>query len=1024
MIKLFYYINLLFNVSNHEWPRIILSWLLKMIVHAAFVMSSTILLALFVEKYGITQLPYMYIISAAFVVVGSVLFAFVVERFEKKTEIILITILASILFFCTPFLQDSPMLFYGALFVAISIFISQLNIGLALFIEELFSPLESERTFPIIESSEPIGGIVAGAVLTIGVTLFQFSAIQLLKYTAGLLFLAVPVMLIFLKQANKVPGLETNEEHKTKHQSHFERAHKGLRHIKGLPFLKGMLIVVFLHFTFVNLVEFQYTSVLDHSLHEEHGSHGSTEHENHDIHGEAEHEDHNTTNSHTTDPHHNENKHHAAHSEETHHNEEKHSTTKNSHESTKDDSNHQETTHNTEEHISEHDTKDTHSDSHAAEKQTTDSLHGASEQKEHNSKSHETNAHDEASKKTNKVRQKPDYNTEKNSTKDNHQNSHGDDAAHGDNAHSHADALTHGLAFWHVMFSIIAFLAQTLSASRINKKLGVIRSMSIHPYINILSGFIMLFRFGFFSGILGRGVFEVTTMMHRTSYHASFYALKRSIREQVKEFMEGIIRPVGVIFGTLLLSVILKFIPEEFQHTVITICMVIIMFIMLIVLNKMKAQYTNMAKKNLKPRNSNMEKIEALEILAQRGHEKVTDVLGKNLNDKSHAQVQIRILNTIGAIQDIDSIPDILKAFDSKHKTVRIAAVKALAQYNNLGNHFFSQSFAKYRVLKSLEKLFINERSKKIKSAVIEVFKNIQNADIIPFLLKNLDTEDTELLADAIHICGLFNDVNSAFYIEKYLQSNIPQIKSAAVISLWSFQQYRLPCLMQINSMIESKDEEMKVSGIYSLGEIEAIQEIPRLERFIAHENLTIQCHALVSLAKMNKSYVLHKILKFLFCEDQKLSNMTKNLINSIPEENKKIFDRILRQEVSLKIQKILLDSKTDVLEEIELEKLKKLREYYMLINAVREVIQIEEEMAKRETLQKKAASSTNANVKPTNTVSSTSTNTSTSTPPKPDVKVNAANPNLTSKPNLSTTSTNIPPKPDVKVDTNNNGTT
>ena len=480
MKKIAHYINILFNVSNHEWPRIILSWSLKMVVHAAFVMSSTILLALFVEEFGLNKLPVMYIISALFVVGGSVFFAFFLERFEKKKEIVGTTVLAAVLFLLSPFLNEFSTFFYGVMFIAISVFISQLNIILALFIEELFSPLESERTFPIIESSEPIGGILAGVILTFGVTKFHLSALDLLFYTAVLLLSVVPILFLFLKQTNKVPQLEENELGEES-KNRFDRAKKGLRHIKGMPFLKGMLIVVLLHFTFVNLIEFQYTSVLDSSVqHEQESSHGGG------------------------------------------------------------------------------------------------------------------NSHNSYAKKA-----------------DSH-NSHGDNS-HGD-GHSHADALTHGLAFWHVMFSIIAFLTQTISSSRIHKYFGVITSMRIHPLINFFSSILLLVKFGFATGIAGRGIFEVTTMMHRTTYHASFYSLKKSIREQVKEFMEGIIRPLGVIIGTTLLYLILFFVPEDLQHSVISALMIVIMVLMYIVLHKMQDSYTLVAKKNLNTRNSNMEKLKLLKF--------------------------------------------------------------------------------------------------------------------------------------------------------------------------------------------------------------------------------------------------------------------------------------------------------------------------------------------------------------------------------------------------------------------------
>ncbi|MBT4937464.1 MFS transporter, partial [Candidatus Peregrinibacteria bacterium] len=567
MKKFLHYINVLLNVSNHEWPRILLSWLLKFFIQICFIMGSTILLALFIEQYHIENLPLLYIISALFVVGGSVIFSFILDRFEKKREILYLSLFACISFILSPYFQENPILFFGTLFVSISVIISQLNIITSLFIEELFSPLESERTFPIIESSEPLGGIAAGSILYAGVTFFHFSAMHLLYFVGGIITLVIPVLLIFMKVANKVPKLESQEEKMARKNNRFEKTKKGLRHIKGLPFLKGMLLVVFLHFAFVNLVEFQYTTVLDAAVqHEE----SSTE--------------------------------------------------------------------------------------------------------------------------------------------------------------SHADALTHGLALWHVMFSLIAFLAQILSVSRIHKKLGVMKSMQIHPLLNIVGAAALFMKFGYATGIAARGIFELSTIMHRTSYHASFYVIKKSIREHVKEFMEGIIRPFGIIAGTLILYLIIYFVPEDFQHMFISACMMIIMLLMAFVLHRMRSQYTLTAKKNLNARNPNVEKINAVEILAQNGHKNVSEILGKNLHDKQHVHIQCKLLDTIGSVQDVNSIPDILRMFQSKNIQVQQTAVQSLMAYQDLGGHFFSQSFAKHRVIESLQSLFLKSKSKKVKSAVVQAFKNINNA--------------------------------------------------------------------------------------------------------------------------------------------------------------------------------------------------------------------------------------------------------------------------------------------------------
>lgn len=790
MHKIKHYLNIVLNVSNHEWPRIILSWLLKLIIHASYVMGSTIIVALFVDQFSVERLPYMYICSAFFVVLGSFFFSMILERYEKRNELIVISIIASVLFAISPLLKDNFYLFYLSLFSAVSICIAQLNIIVALFIEELFSPLESERTFPIIESSEPVGGILAGAILYFSVTQFHLPAVHILFLLAGFLLLLVPVLIIFMRKSNKIPVLESDEELELRQHNRFDKAKKGLRHIKGLPFLKGMFLVVFLHFAVVNLIEFQYTTVLDHSL--DHGVEAS---------------------------------------------------------------------------------------------------------------------------------------------------------AHGE---SHADALTHGLAFWHVLFSICAFLGQILTASRIQRHLGVVKTMNTHPVLNFIMAFFSFLSFGYPAGIASRGIFEITTIMHRTTYHASFYALKKSIREHVKEFMEGMVRPLGVILGTLLLLVIQYFASPEYLHQVLSLLIAVIMLTMYIALKRMQSQYTQIAKKNLSSISSNIDKVEAIEILAQKGHERVTDILTKQLHTAKHIHVKKRIIETIAKIQDVNAIPDLLKILESDNKELQLAAATALSKYKNLGKHFFSQSFAKHRVIEALQNLFLTTKSKKIKSAVVQVFKNINNADIIPFLLKALENNDDEVKSDVIYVCGLFNDVNSAHYLDKYLNSKVAKIKSSAVMSLWNFPSYKLKCLVHLNSMLASDDINQKLSGIYTLGEIKAIQEIPRLEKLALHDNHKIRIHALIALAKMEQIHILEDLLTYIFHHENNLAADTKKLLRKVPSNVKKIIENLMVQEVSYRIHKILSGLKSTKLKDISTSTLKEMKEYYELISEIKEVLRIEEELSNR----------------------------------------------------------------------------
>lgn len=801
MKKILHYLNLLLNVSNHEWARIIFAWTLKLIIHIAFVMGSTIILAIFVDNEGIDKLPLMYIISAILVIMGSGIFAFLLEKYSKKSQILSMTFFSALLFAFSATLSDSSWLFYGSFFIALSFFIAQINIILALFIEEMFSPLESERTFPIIESSEPIGGIIAGIILTILVKYNHFHAINLLYVIAGILLIVFPIFFLFQRFGNKVPKLESKEEHENKDHSQLDAIKKGVRHIKGVPFLKSMFLIVFLQFSLVNLIEYQYTYVLDSEL--------------------------------------------------------------------------------------------------AAQQASS---------------------------------------------------------SHVESSHGRADALTHGLAFWHVMFSIVTFFSQILSGSRLQRHFGVIKTLQLHPIVNFISGIFTLISFGYGpaaflrygAAITSRGVFEVTGVIHRTSYHASFYALKRSIREQVKEFMEGVARPFGIIFGTSILMIILFVVPIQHQNTAISLSILIGMITMTMALSKMKKQYTLLAKKNLQASRNPIDKIEAVEILAQNGHQNVSGILGKNLFDKQHDVVVKSILQTLKRTNDHESLSDILKLLRSKKAHIQYEAIQTLSSFSQLNEFLKSHSFTKHRILELLKEVFLTTKSKKIKSEVVQVLKNIHHSETIPFLLSILENEDESLVADGVYVCGLFDDISISHYIEKHLSSEHPRLKSAAIQALWRFPNYRLKVLVQLTKMIESKEIEMRISGIHTIGLIGAIQETKRLERMLKTADEKEQMYIYFVLARFGFDEYLPRIIELLFHKEEHILEYSKKYIQKLPHDVYKKMHNLLVHEVSHKIHSLLLQAKTSILENMKTLHLKELQGLYELIAETKEILKIEEELKTR----------------------------------------------------------------------------
>lgn len=253
-------LNRLMNITRDEWPRIAISWSLQFLYRTGFIIGWTVLLSIFAARFGIMSLPYFFIIYAVLNIIGAIGYSFLIERFAKDKIIVATAIGGAALFLAAGWLSlYSETLFIFIGIAGLAIVFTQLYILNSGFIEDLFSPLESQRTFPIIESAETIGGIVGGLLITSYVG--SLSAGYLLNFLVIILVMFVPIVLSHRYLLKRLPFIHFKKKQKTGRAS-LSEAKESLKHVKNMPFLKLLLIVVLCQWVFANLLEFQFIEAL------------------------------------------------------------------------------------------------------------------------------------------------------------------------------------------------------------------------------------------------------------------------------------------------------------------------------------------------------------------------------------------------------------------------------------------------------------------------------------------------------------------------------------------------------------------------------------------------------------------------------------------------------------------------------------------------------------------------------------------------------------------------------------------
>jgi HEAT repeat protein/ATP/ADP translocase len=777
------------NLSRKEWQRVLPLFIVKLLFQTALVMGSSFSVALFMGYYSVDALPVFFVFQAIFAIIGTVALAGMLRRIPPSHMIMLASGFASLLLiFSSNIFEYNPALFFGILLLVFSVFLAQVGIWIALFIENLFSPLESERAFPVIEASEPLGGILAGFIM---IALIGELDIEQLFQIIGFVLAGIPIFLFFsLKRLQAIPVLKVRRERRLKKRTKREFIINIRSIVVTNKYLMCLFFIIFFHFFAFHLVEYQFSKAIDMSVR--------------------------TSENYTVGP------------------------------------------------------------------QLQDS-------------------------------------------------------------HDYEYHIIHHFGMIHVIIHTILLVLQILLASRLLRRFGVVNSMLISPLFYLVTFLVMAVRFTFMSAIISKGVYDVGGGLSRITFLQTFFAFSEQTRDEAKEILEGVARPLGLFVGTIALVVLQGLVAPELFSTAVSVMLVGVSLISIGLLLRLKDHYSSVSREKFLNNDDLVEKMNAIEILGQPGHNKSVEFLLENLRDTNQLpEVKVKILQVVGRLQATNAISDIVNCFHSKDYAVRLAAVKSLGKYTNLGKHFFEQAFSKHMVQSALKDLFLKAHSTSIKVAAMRVFANLKDPEIIPFLIKALKTQDDELLAECILVFGLFHDAGTIRHLTPFLSGRTTsRPRGAAVIALWQYEDVRPRAEKALDEMLNSKNDDSVISAIFTIGETLNHNKKVVLKTMLTHKNYRVRRHAAIAMAKLRDNDVVDYLVRLLFYKDKKIALKTKKLIEGVDLKIMRKVEERCVHEVSQRVTRILENAGTSFLENLHVRDLHELLFLFHLVDAEQEILKI-----------------------------------------------------------------------------------
>jgi molybdopterin converting factor small subunit len=238
--------------------------------------------------------------------------------------------------------------------------------------------------------------------------------------------------------------------------------------------------------------------------------------------------------------------------------------------------------------------------------------------------------------------------------------------------------------------------------------------------------------------------------------------------------------------------------------------------------------------------------------------------------------------------------------------------------------------------------MFLEEEDYDIKSMVIGILAKHSSNKIVPYLLSLLKSAEKNQQADAIQVCGNFNDISLVHYLLPFLKSDDPVIKSRTIVALWKFKKHQMMLLQEIKDMLFSKDKEYRIEAYYILGEINALQEKNRLIDILKSDDDDEKLSAATALAKMNIQNGIPVIIKRILQDDSSKKRLMHIIHFDLDKKIKDFTLKLLNRKVSSYINHILSESHKMALEELDTSTLMRLRNAYELVNEHEEVENID----------------------------------------------------------------------------------
>lgn len=257
----------LVNLKPEELRLAFSLWVLIAVNTFVLELADVVATAGFVSNLGVDRIPWLWILTTVITILAAGFYLIFIDRYPRLQLVTWLLTGLAILYLLLEFLFafNAPIwLTYPSLYLLADQQFMILPLAFWALASDIFAVTESKRVFPFIASGAVIGGLLGNGAAALVTYLAE-------KYTFGLtqIFIAIAIILIasalYLRiMFNKVT-LRTRQS-REENASLGETLKIGMDYFMNIPLFKAVGILMFLAGLVLTLLEFNFLSVIDHSV--------------------------------------------------------------------------------------------------------------------------------------------------------------------------------------------------------------------------------------------------------------------------------------------------------------------------------------------------------------------------------------------------------------------------------------------------------------------------------------------------------------------------------------------------------------------------------------------------------------------------------------------------------------------------------------------------------------------------------------------------------------------------------------